>query len=160
MRPPSVSPLCSSVSPAHRNLKDQVKVESNQPPPAVNAAVSGPPPWAPLEGLLALCPSASAQGQGSTQTLRVQKAQEHGSPGPLELYSLQAGEGEINTPASGPLAAVGAGRQVCCSRALSRSPGERTWRAHWTVRSPAASGSRSWLHRLTRCLLLGSAPCV
>ena len=130
------------MSPAHKNLKVHVKVESNQPPPAAKAAASGPPPWAPLEGLLSLCPSASAHGEGSAQTLRVQKAPEHGSPGPLELYSLQAVEGEINTPAFGPLAAAGVGRQLCCSRALSRSPREWTQRARWCPLDRPLTGCR------------------
>ena len=77
----------------------------------------------------------------------------------VSVYSLHAVEVEINTPASGPLAAVGAGRQVCCSRALSRSPGEQTRSARWTVRSPAAGSSHSWLHRLTWCSVPAPGVC-
>lgn len=69
-------------APSTPESKGSGQTESNQPPPAVNAAVSGPPPRAPLEGLLSLCPSASAQGGGCAQTLRVQRAQEHGRLGP------------------------------------------------------------------------------
>lgn len=97
----------------------------------------GSPGGAPVTLSISLC---SQRGQCSDS--EGAGAPEHGSPGPLELYSLQAVEGEINSPAFGPLAAVGVGRQLCCSRALSRSPREWTWRARWCPLDRPLTGCR------------------
>lgn len=140
-------------APSTPESKGPGQTESNQPPPAVNAAVSGPPPRAPLEGLLSLCPSASAQGGGCAQTLRVQRAQEHGRPGPWSSSS-QAVEGDDKRPASCPLATVGAG--TCAALSGPPGSGPEVPAGPPAHRLPAAL--LSWFPLLTRCLLLRSAP--
>ena len=150
MHPPSVYPLCSSVPPAHRNLKDQGKVESNQPPPPVNAAVSktptpGSPGGAPVTLSLSLCSGRElcADPEGA-EGPRAREARPPGAPPAKQLKVMMNSQPPVLWQRWGRARVpLPAGLQGADLRCPLGSPLTGCWRLA-SPGFPASLGACSW----------------